>query len=147
MTRPIPKQAIDLIKSFENCKLAVYLDQRGIPTQGWGHTNGITTASAPITQQQADEWLALDVAWAGEDVEREVEVPLNDNQFSALVDFVYECGSGNFAKSSLLTVLNRGFYDQVPAHLAMWNESGGVVSAGLVRRRAAEVALWNDRGA
>ncbi len=71
-----------------------------------------------------------------------VKVPLSDNQFSALVAFVFNIGVGHFAKSTLLRELNAGQYDSVPGQLALWNHINGVVNVGLTRRRAAEIALW-----
>ena len=80
-------------------------------------------------------------------VARNVSVPLNDNQFAALVCFTFNVGRGNFLASTLFRNLNAGWYSQVPAQLARWNkvEIDGVekVSNGLTRRRAAEAALWN----
>lgn len=142
MSRPIPSQAITLVEQFEGCSLTPYQDSDGIWTQGYGHTEGVTADSPPITADQADALLAQDMAYAGEDVENEVTVPLNDNQFSALVSFVFNVGAGNFAGSGLLKVLNAGNYTFVPDHLAQWNKSGGRVIDGLTRRRRAEIILW-----
>jgi lysozyme len=72
-----------------------------------------------------------------------VTVPLSDNQFSALVCFAFNVGVGNFESSTLLRLLNRGWYEQVPAQLMRWNRANGEVFGGLSRRRAAEARLWN----
>lgn len=78
-------------------------------------------------------------------VSRLVKVPLNDNEFAALVSFVFNVGVGNFEKSDLLRLLNRGWYEQVPVQLNRWNKCNGHVLGGLARRRAAEGALWRKR--
>jgi hypothetical protein len=75
-------------------------------------------------------------------VERLVKVPLNQNQFDALVSFAYNCGEGNLGKSTLLRRLNAGDYKGAAAQFAAWNKGGGQVLKGLVRRRAAEAALF-----
>ena len=77
-------------------------------------------------------------------VQRLVTVSLNDNQFSALVSFTYNVGISNFERSTLLTLLNRGWYEQVPAQLMRWDRAAnGEALGGLARRRAAEARLWN----
>lgn len=131
-----------LIESFETFESLVYQDQNGVWTQGYGHTNGITADSPPCTLEQANAWLAGDLAWAEAVVTRRVHVPLTENQFSALCCLVFNIGSGNFQESSALGFLNAGQYDKVPAAMALWNRAGGKVSAGLVRRRTAEGLLW-----
>jgi lysozyme len=82
-----------------------------------------------------------------------VKVPLTQGQVDALVDFVFEEGSGRLAESYLLIVLNQGRYDAVPDQLVRQDEDGtwhgwvfaaGAPSMGLVARRQAEVQLWNN---
>lgn len=63
---------------------------------------------------------------------------LNDNQFSALVSFCYNCGSGNLQK-----LCSHGGKETVPNYILLYNKSGGNVLAGLVRRRQAELDLYN----
>lgn len=70
-------------------------------------------------------------------------VPVNDNQFSALVCFAFNVGLYAFSRSSLLHLLNRGWYAQVPAQLMRWTKAGGKEWDGLVRRRRDECALWS----
>jgi lysozyme len=60
-----------------------------------------------------------------------------------LVSFAFNVGIANFQQSTLLRLLNRGWYEQVPAQLMRWNRSRGEVLGGLTRRRAAEARLWN----
>lgn len=91
----------------------------------------------------AEQWLAEDLREAERDVARLVKVPLNENQFSALVSFVYNAGPGTLQKSTLLRLLNAGNYDAVPRELAKFVNSKGKPLRGLVRRRAHEAALWS----
>ena len=96
-----------LIEQFEGCSLHAYLDQRGIPTIGYGHTQGATMGQT-CTQAEADAWLAEDLATAEQAVSRLVKVPLTQNQFDALVSLCYNIGQGNFAESTVLRLLNAG---------------------------------------
>lgn len=142
MARTINQAGLSIIKSDENLFLKAYYCPAGVLTIGWGHTAGVFPGMQ-ITRDQAIAFLESDLASAEAAVARLVKVPLNDNQFSALVSFTFNEGAGNLEGSTLLKLLNRGFYDQVPTQLARWTRSKGVVLDGLVKRRAAEAALWN----
>lgn len=128
-----------LIKSFENCSLTAYNDQRGVPTIGWGHTGNIP---ATCTQAQADQWFIQDTQYAVRAVLDSVDVALNQNQFDALVSFTYNVGVEAEAHSTLVRVLNAGNYMMAAEQFLQWNHVNGVVDAGLTRRRLAERALF-----
>lgn len=134
---------LHLTEQFEGCKLVSYLDQGGIPTIGYGHTKGIRPGMT-CTQQQAEKWLLDDVQEAVDTVNRLVQVPLNQNQFDALVDLTFNVGSGNFASSTLLRMLNIGSFQRAAAEFDRWNKSGGIVRDGLTRRRLAEDNLFQE---
>ena len=106
------------------------------------HTRTVRSGMV-VTQAQADQLLDEDLQLYERAVSRLVSVPLNDNQFSALVCFAFNVGIGNFESSTLLKLLNRGWYEQVPAQLMRWNRANGEVFGGLARRRAAEARLWS----
>lgn len=140
---------IKLIQDFEACYLNAYPDPGtgGEPwTIGWGHTSA---AGAPrvfrglrITRQEADSILMMDLAPVERDVCNLVKVSLTQHQFDALVSFVFNCGKGNFEKSTLLKKVNAGRFDEVPAEFMKWTRAAGKEMRGLVRRRRAEAALW-----
>jgi lysozyme len=142
LARRINQDGIDLIQEFEGLHLTPYLCPGKIWTIGYGHTRTLR-AGMEITQTQADQLLEEDLRLFERAVSRLVTVPLSDNQFSALVCFSFNVGSGNFESSTLLKLLNRGWYEQVPAQLMRWNRANGEVFGGLARRRAAEARLWN----
>lgn len=133
---------ITLIKNYEGLHLTPYLCPAKIWTIGYGHTR-IVRAGLKITADQADQLLDDDLRLVERTVQRLVSVPLNDNQFAALVSFVFNVGISNFETSTLLKLLNRGWYEQVPAQLTRWNRANGESLGGLSRRRAAEGLLWN----
>ena len=143
MTRRINQAGVAIVKEHEGCRLTSYLCPAGIWTIGYGSTREVT-AGMTITQDQADGRLLLDLAGAGQAVASFVKVILTDNQFSALVSFVFNVGSGHFAKSTLLEKLNAGNYAAVPDELNKWRRGGGKVLDGLVVRRAAEGELFNQ---
>ena len=142
MLRRTNQDGIDLIKEFEGLHLTPYLCPSRVWTIGFGHTRSVRVGQV-ITADQADQLLDEDLRLVERAVARLVTVPLSDNQFSALCCFAFNVGSGNLESSTLLKLLNRGWYEQVPAQLMRWNRANGEVFGGLARRRAAEARLWN----
>lgn len=137
----IAKNGLELIKHFEGFRAQAYLDTGRVPTIGYGTTKGVKLGQT-VTMEKAEEFLKRDVAEAEKAVTRMVTVKLNQNQFDALVCFVYNLGQGNFASSTLLSLLNQGNYASVPVQMLRWNRDNGVVLAGLTRRRKAEGDLF-----
>ncbi len=142
LARRINDVGIELIKEFEGLRLKPYRCPSNIWTIGYGHTRTVRLDMV-ITSGQAEQLLREDLRTAEKAIVRLVQVPLSDHQFAALVCFVFNVGVGNFQKSTLLRLLNRGWYEQVPAQFARWNRSRGEILGGLARRRAAEARLWN----
>lgn len=151
------ENGLELLQQWEGFKLQVYKDSAGLPTIGVGHLitkselssgkiviDGVPVKyAAGLTNQQALDLLAQDVKPAEQAVNNGVKVPLNQNQFDALVSFTFNVGVGAFQSSTLLKVLNNQQYDEVPAQLLRWTRAGGQVVQGLVNRRQNEINLWN----
>lgn len=140
----ISPEGVALVKSFESCVLTTYRDSVGVPTNGWGHTGPDVQIGQTIPQALANENLLRDLRKSESYVALEVKVPLQQHQFDALVSFVFNCGYGNFRKSTLLKKVNAKRFDEVPAEFMKWTRAGGRELAGLVRRRRAEAALWRN---
>jgi len=137
------QKGLDLIKSFEGLRLSAYKCPADVWTIGYGTTAGVKQGQT-ITKERADELLREDVARFEAQVLRLVKVPLTQGQFDALTSFVYNLGAGNLGNSTLLRLLNAGDYKGAAAQFDRWNKAGGKVLAGLVRRRAAERALFEE---
>jgi len=137
----ISKNGLDLIKHFEGCELEAYKCPAGVWTIGYGH---IKTAveGMTITQHQADEMLIEEMNEYEGYINNSVRVDLTQNQFDAMVSWVYNLGNGNLNTSTLLKVLNSGDYAGVPEQILRWNKAGGRVLEGLTRRRQAEADLF-----
>lgn len=133
---------ITLVKSSEGLKLVAYKCPAGIWTNGYGHTGPDVTPGMVITQVQADALLARDLERFEAGVARLVKVPLNQNQFDALVCFSFNLGLGALQGSTLLRLLNAGDYAGAAAQFPRWNKAGGKELPGLTRRRAAEQSLF-----
>lgn len=136
---------ISLIKQFEGCMLKAYPDPAtgGAPwTIGYGHTGNDVRPGMVWTQVQADSALISDLAQCERAVSRLVNVNLTQNQFDALVSFVFNVGSGNLQSSTLLRKLNSGDYRGAAEEFPRWNKAAGKVMVGLTKRRAAERELF-----
>ena len=137
----IGQKGIDLIKHFEGCELNAYKCPAGVWTIGYGHIKGVSEGMS-ITQEQAEQMLLDELKEYENYINELVTVNLSQNQFDALVSWVYTLGPANLQSSTLLKVLNSGDYSGVPAQIERWNKAGGKVLEGLIRRREAESALF-----
>lgn len=134
-----------LIKSFEGFRGRAYKCPAGVWTIGYGHTGPEVKSGSVITEWQGGELLKKDVARFEKAIDNVVKVPLNQNQFDALVSFVFNIGEGAFGKSTLLKLLNAKDYTGAAAQFPRWNKGGGKVLPGLVNRRAAERKLFDSK--
>ena len=128
---------VQLTESFEGCKLIPYRDTGGIWTDGYGNTHGVVPGTA-ITQAKAEADLIRNVQSAVDTVNRLVTVQLTQPEFDAIVDFVFNCGAGTFAKSTLLRDMNSSNFGDAANQFERWDMAAGQHVAGLLRRRLAE---------
>lgn len=145
--RNINQAGLNLIESFEGCVLHPYLDSVKVPTIGIGTTvypdgKKVSMKDPVITKDQAYAFLRSHLDKDCGIVEQLIKVPINDNQFAALVSFAYNCGTAALTTSTLLKRLNAGDYQKAADEFLKWDHAGGVVLAGLTRRRQAERALF-----
>ena len=142
----INNDGLELIKLFEGLRLKSYICPAGVLTIGYGHTGGDVKAGMIITEEEAEELLRQDLERFEEGVENLVEVELNENQFSALVSLAYNIGLGNFKRSTLLKLINKGNQDElefVHSQFKRWVYAGSKILPGLQRRREAEFDLYS----
>ncbi len=134
------QKGIDLIKSFEGCRLKAYKCPSGIWTVGYGHTSNVKPATV-ITKEKAEELLREDLKIFEKHVEtRCAHLKLNQNEFDALVSFCYNNGSGGL--NNLIRNRNK---KQIADAMLLYNKGGGKVLEGLVRRRKVERELFLTR--
>ena len=138
------RDGVELIRHFEGCRFDAYLCPAGVWTIGYGHTAGVKEGDS-IDQEAAEAFLIEDLETFERAVTRLVEVPLTQQQFDALVSWTFNLGAGNLAESTLLKKLNNYQYAEVPEQMMRWVRAGGKVLDGLVRRRAAEAALFQSK--
>ena len=132
----INEAGLRLLKNFEGCRLKAY---KPVPTEkeytiGWGHYG--VSAGTVWTQKQADDQLIKDLV-KYENYVNSLHRNFNENEFSALVSFVYNCGLG-----SLQSLCRNRNNKQIAEALLLYNKAGGKVLAGLTKRRKAERELF-----
>ena len=137
------ERGTEILKYFEGCKLTAYQDSVGVWTIGYGHTKGVFDGMT-ITQEEAEQMLLTELEEYEGYIEDMVTVPLTQNQFDAIVVWIYNLGPTNFRNSTLLKELNAGNYNAAGQEITRWNKAGGKVLAGLVKRREAEAELFNE---
>jgi lysozyme len=137
------QEGVDLIKHFEGCYLDAYLCPSNVWTIGYGHTKGVKEGDT-IDQEAAEAYLIEDLEEFEGYVSSMVETKLKQHQFDALVAWTFNLGPGNLKASTLLNRINYGPLSDVPFQIQRWTRAGGTVLAGLVKRRAAEAALWQN---
>ena len=155
----ISDEGVKLITSFEgyheklpdgSCmayRCIIGRDSKGRPihdgkwTIGYGSTEGVTEGMI-WTRAQAETAFREELARFEAAVNRLVKAPLTQPMFDALVSFAYNCGEGALASSTLLKKLNKGDIEGAAREFPKWKKSRGIVVKGLVRRRAAEVAMF-----
>lgn len=139
------QKGIDLICSFEGFQSKAYICPAGVLTIGYGHTGPDVKKGMVITQQQGKELLAKDLARFENAVNSTVKVPINQNQFDAMVSLAFNIGANAFAGSTLAKKINAKDYAGAAEQFPRWNKGGGKVLTGLVRRRAAEKLLFESK--
>lgn len=136
------RRGIALIQNSEGCRLRAYLCSAGVPTLGWGSTGPDIRLGMTWTQEQADDRFARDLQRFERGVESLLTFEPTSNEFSALVSFAYNVGVNALAKSTLLRKFNAGDIQGSANEFLRWNRAGGMVLAGLTRRREAERDLF-----
>ena len=138
----ISAAGIELLKQFEGCRLTAYQDSVGVWTIGFGTTTGVKEGQT-ISQVKAEEYLRFDLAIFEKAVTESLKVPVNQNQFDALVSFTYNVGVSAFRSSTLLNLINEKTDKKVvAAEFSKWVKAGNQTLPGLVSRRKAESELF-----
>lgn len=132
---------ISLIKKHEGLKLRAYKCPAGVWTIGYGHTSTARQGMV-ITANRAEELLISDLK-ASESVVNTKFRACNQNQFDAMVSFVFNLGGGSFLRSTLVKKITAGAPEAaIRAEFAKWVYASGKVAPGLVKRRQDESDLF-----
>lgn len=145
--QPVPPEAVEMVARFEGFRSRPYRCSKGQATQGYGRAfwpdgRPVRMSDRPVSEATAREWLAEDLARFAEVVDEAVTVPINAGERSALISFAFNVGEGAFRGSTLVEELNRGRRNRAALEFGKWARSGGRLLSALIKRRAAEAALF-----
>jgi lysozyme len=132
----------DFIKRWEGCRLKAYQDQGGVWTIGYGQTGRNIGPGTVWTQDQAEAALEHFLAALEQVVRALLEVPVSEDQFTALMSFAYNLGTAALGRSALLKKLNAGDVQGAAEEFIKWDMAAGKHNPGLANRRHAERALF-----
>lgn len=135
-------RGIALLKQFEGFRERAYKDVAGVWTIGYGFTEGVREGDV-LPREEADARLVSELAKYEHAVRlaTATQEP-NQNQFDAMVCLAWNIGINGFKKSTVVKAHNRQDFAAAARAFSLWNKVGGKVVNGLVRRRAAEAALY-----
>lgn len=139
----IGDKGLDLIKKFEGFSDKEYICPAGKATIGYGHVILASESfEEPMTRLEAENLLKKDLEPRQKSLNSFLKVNINQNQFDALMSLIYNIGTGNFQKSTLLKFVNDRLFDKVPDQFRRWSYVNGKISKGLANRREEEIKLW-----
>ena len=134
-------KGIELIKKHEGFRAKAYRCSANVLTIGFGHTLNVKSTDV-IDKAQAEYFLRQDVEFAEKEVNKH-NLNINQNQFDALVSFVFNLGIGNFARSTLLRKIKSNPNDPaIRKEFERWVYAGGKILTGLIKRRKEEANLY-----
>lgn len=142
------EKGLALIKKYEGFVAKPYLCPAKVWTIGYGSTyypdgKKVQPTDKPITTAKGEALLKQVVREFETAVAQMATMPLNQNQFDALVSFCYNVGKRNLRNSTLLKLVNKNPNDKnIAAQFLLWNKANGKPLAGLTKRRKEEAALY-----
>lgn len=139
----VSERGVNLVARFEGFRSKPYRDAVGVWTIGYGHTAGVSASSAAISRADAKRLLRRELDTVYAPAVRALGLRLTQNQFDALVSFVYNLGPGAIASSTTVgTLLRQGHYRKAANAMLAWNKAGGRSLLGLTIRRHVERRLF-----
>lgn len=130
---------LKLLIREEGKRNKAYRDSKGVWTIGVGHTSEAgapkVTPGLVISDEEVQEILSRDIKTFEDVIAKYVKVPLNQNQYDALVSLVFNIGEGNFMKSTVRRLLNDGHYNRAGEAFLMWKKAGNDPDILLPRRK------------
>ena len=137
----ISKNGINVLTGFEGFREIAYKDIAGVWTIGYGFTDNVKPGDT-ITRAAANSRLRSELSDYESGVDAATRGNCTQNQFDALVSFAWNVGIAGMEGSSVIKAHKRGDFQSAARAFGLWNKAGGKVVTGLVRRRAAEAALY-----
>lgn len=142
--RSTTQKGVDFIKSFESFVPVPYICPAGYWTIAWGHLIKPGEKFVKVDEATGEIILKKDLRGAEGSVLRLINIPLDDDQFDALVSFAFNLGGGALQRSTLRIKVNREDHEDVPDEFRRWVYSKGRKLPGLIRRRNDEAMMYQS---
>ena len=141
---PVIDEALTLIKTYEGFRSVPYVCPGGVKTIGYGQTDKSLISKGKITEAEAEQALLAEIVQLNNWIVENHEVELTDTQRAALISLIYNIGKGAYLKSNLKKCIDAGKpYTTIHKEWSEWRKAGGKILSGLVKRRAAELAVYS----
>lgn len=122
------EKGLKVLMLREGFKHKAYQDTKGIWTIGVGHTGPEVQEGLVWTDEQVLAAFAADVKWAEDCVNKFVKAKLTQNQFDALVSFVFNIGCTRFPISTVCRQLNINDYRGAALAFLLWTKPPEIMS-------------------
>lgn len=140
----------EIIEYYEGFSFRAYLDSGKIWTIGYGSTfnfalNRKVQEGDFITKETAKKWFATETQNVVKQCNQYIKQKLSPDQSTAIVDYVYNRGIGNFLKTNLDELINANPYNKAIASEIIGTglkDRVGNLLWGLGRRRRTEATLY-----
>lgn len=148
MSRNISDNGLQFKKAWEKFRGTAYKATKNEKywTIGWGHTGPDVYEGQKITEGQGLLLLNRDMQWAVKAVDEVAHPSLTQAQFDAVVDLVFNAGTGVIAATTGTgKALRSGDIATLRAKLALFINQNGKPLLGLRRRTAGRLALFDGK--
>ena len=141
---PVIDEALTLIKTYEGFRSVTYVCPGGVKTIGYGQTDKSLVSKGRISEAEAEQALLTAIVQLNNWIIENHKVKLTDTQRAALISLIYNIGKGAYSKSNLKKCIDAGKpYTTIHKEWSEWRKAGGQILSGLVKRRAAELAVYS----
>lgn len=140
-------KGLELIKHYEGLKLKAYYCQAHVVTIGYGTTRYPDGSEVKIddvcTAKEAEEYLMNDIKFIETKISRHFKL-ISQDQFDALVSWVYNLGFGNLLMSTLRKkILDNPNSPEIEKEFMKWIYADHKIQKGLIARRRSEWLLYS----
>ena len=137
-----PEIAAEFVAEQEGFEPMAYKCPTGHWTIGFGHARNVHEGDI-VTRREAYELLDRDLQRTQEELATLIHININENQFIALMSFVYNFGLTKCRTYRLFGMINRGEWENVRTWWPKYcNPKDPTVTKGLRDRRMRELELF-----
>lgn len=115
------RQGLQLLIDREAKRNKAYLDSKGIPTIGVGHTGPEVHLGLTWSDEQVEKVFAKDIARFEKAINDALDFDIPQHAFDALVSWLFNVGTGWAPKATLIRKINAGDMEGAAAEFDRWH--------------------------